>query len=625
MDEASQQNTTGPESPRENAADHASSGDESSESDGHEISQAIVEEIRTLYQCDKVEILNELIKSRIDQARLKHRVDVLQHALEESSSSKMKLQLDLAYSNRIVVCLQEAANEQINLSTKVTEKYNMAVDMMSELDLKRVQLIKDTRSLRNEFTEYQEKIEQIDKELQEQTTRAQSESNHNIQLQMQIEDLLLGNSNLKEQLAQADVQHQTLVSSHSAQLTEIEKQMTKLNEQLRETENRMTREIQTNNALKENIDAVLADKLHISMELTGLEIKMAEKENEMESKLKEMEKSCQILHSNEIKRSELKCSELNEEIVGLNGEIKALSDSIEKLRAELMDSNNKVNDERNKSEELENKVGGMQAILEDRNKEIYSLHAKLNGEQKRFEELRQQMQQKSSEMQVRLESIQSQSELDKNKIAQLETDLANYVSKLSIVEDELKLKDEELLVLKDKLSCAEQTKTRVVQIESELANQTSKVNCTNTENARLGSDSVTHATLQVTSTPFRPIELSCSSDDMPAKKPRASEVDDISIAQKSNCGSSNYSSFQQSVLRKRTAQYKFFGRKSPNAQSRNSLQLALPIGNKRGLHESLNISDASTINIDDEPTENANISSNSSIRFVKPFFRKNQD
>ncbi|XP_055528562.1 putative leucine-rich repeat-containing protein DDB_G0290503 [Wyeomyia smithii] len=620
MDEVEQVNPTDSELPCEDASDQATSGDESNSSESNEISQAIVEEVRALYHYDKVQILMELVKSRIHQTRLSQRVEIMQLALEEASASKMKLQLDLVYSNRIAVLLQDAAKEQVDLSTRMTEKYNTAVDLMSELDLKRVQLLKDTRALQSEFAGAQEQIAQIEKELQEQTSRAESESNRIIEQQKQIDDLLHDNNHLKEQLTQVENQNQTLISSHSAQLNEIEMLLSNQNVQLADAEKRIEKEICTNAALKENFDAVLAEKLQISMELAGLEIRMAEKEKEMESKMQEIEKSFQQQYTIQITESEMKCSKLNEKIVELNSEIKALTDSIEKLRAELADSYNKVNNERNTSEELENKVSGMQAILEDRNNELYSLHAKLNGEQKRFEEQKQQLQQKNSEMQLRLQNIQSESETQKNKLEQLETDLANYVSKLSTMEDQLNARNEELRILKEKQSIIEQTKN-AVQHESTAADQTSKMNCNNSI--------AFQSTLQLTSTPFRPIELSGSSDEIPPKIARNIDTEETPNVQKSIGSSSNYSTFQHRVLQKRaTTQYKFFGRKSPSAKNNN--QKPLSIGNQRSqsvvLHESLNFSDASTINIDDDPIENTNISNiSSSIRLVKPFFRKNQE
>ncbi|XP_058830063.1 myosin heavy chain, clone 203-like [Topomyia yanbarensis] len=601
----------------ENVDDRVSSGDESNDSEGHEICQDIVAEVHALYQSDKSIVLVELVKSRIQQIKLKRQIDVLKLVLDKSCAAKTKLQLNLACSNRMVVCLQEAAKEQANLSAKITQQYNIVVDMIGEIDLKRLKLIKDSRERRMESTTFEEKMNQIEKELQEQTSFAKSESERNCQLREQIEELVKTNYALKDQLTEADKTHQTLISSHSVQLNEIEIHMTKMNEQLAKADERIASEIQTNSALKNTIDSVLAEKTHLSMEVTAMEIKFAQLEKEMEVKLQEMENSYRIQHETENIEASEKYGQMKENAIQMELEVTKLTGTIDNMQKELKDANERLDHEKNKVEEFENKVGGMQAILEDRNNEIYSLHAKLNGEQKRFEEQKQQLQQKCMEIQNQLEGFQKESEVKDSKIEKLENDLASHAAKISFMDSQIKEKEGELLSLPDKLAKLEQANNRIAQLEAELSKMTSF------EQQLLEKEVKGRAlTPQITSTPCHEIDLGSSSDVTSAKKPRISDQEGVS--------GSNYSTFQSNVLRKR-APLKFFGAHSVNTRSPPQESMIthaktfFGTNRRSGANVDLNLSFASTVNIDDEPLETTSASNSSSIRMVKPFFRKQQE
>ncbi|XP_058453740.1 putative leucine-rich repeat-containing protein DDB_G0290503 isoform X2 [Malaya genurostris] len=606
--------------------DHASSSDDSNDSESHEVSQNIVSEMHFWYGNDKTAILTELVKSRIQQARVNHQIEVFKLALAKSAASKTKLQLDLACSNRMIVYLQESAKEQTNLTSTVTQQYNISIDMIEELDLKRVKLIKDTQALGTAAAALEENIDQIENELHQQTSFQKLESDRNCALQLQISDLQKNNSALNDLLSKAEMAHQSLISSHSAELNEYETRITQLNEQLVKAEARITNEMQTNSALKNNVESVLAEKILISTEVAKLENRLAEMEKEMEDKLQDKEKSYRILLEKENMDAVQKYNQFMEDALQYKSEIARQTETIEKMCNELTKSNECLDRERNKTEDLENKIVGIKNILEDRNNEIYALHAKLNGEQKRFDEQKQQLQQKYDELRNQLDDRQNDLTTKNLKITQLDENLATNVLKISAMETQFKEKEEELQTLKTKLINTEQLNARITQLEAALAEQVSKATSLEQQLLEKEHDNramTQHGTLQVTSTPCHPIELESSVDVTPSKKSRVSDTDVINLTP----SGTNYSTFQSNVLRKR-APLRLFGRNSPNTRSPPPNSLAsIPrsffgANRQRDSNEDLNVSLSSTINIDDDPLETASVSNHSSsVRMVKPFFR----
>ncbi|XP_055641191.1 putative leucine-rich repeat-containing protein DDB_G0290503 [Toxorhynchites rutilus septentrionalis] len=614
------------------ADNRSSSGDSNdSESASRETSQKIVAELRTLLDCSKVEIVGELAKSRILQARYKKQVDILQLALENGSAEKAKLQLELAKNNKIIQCLQEAAQDLESAVNASTERYNTTVDMIAILDMKRVQLIKNVQAFRSELSEYHRKIDHMEKEVQKQTSIAKTESERNNKLQEQLRESLTTNTILRQELDKAQTLQKSLTSSHSAKLNEIEGHMNKLNNELNELQCRLASEVQKNAALKQTADTILAEKTQYSTEIVRLETKLNQTGQEMQTKLRECNAQWQTRYQDEINRANEKCVEANRKLQKMTSEMTKMEETVEKMTKEQSNKNQKYECDKNKIEELENKVGGMQTILEDRNKEIFSLHSKLNGEQKKFEDQKQQFQVKIDELQCRVERTSEELGEKNTTILQLQGKMSDNKEKMSSMGNQLKQKEEECNKLRNEASEAKKLQVKISQLESALAeHQTSKVATMEQQPRVIRNDKQSELSksplAQVTSTPLHSIDLNADQAAASAKKIRlSSENKEVTLP-----SDSNYSTFQSSVQRKRGSM-RFFQHTMPShlpqqtPQQQPQQQQANNVPNLFGPNNDFNLSLASTINIDDETLDVGNFSSGSSIRLVKPFFRRHQD
>ncbi|XP_065087581.1 myosin-9-like [Ochlerotatus camptorhynchus] len=610
------------------SSDQSSSGDDDYDSDDDD---DIAADVRDLMKRDKVVVLAEVIKCRTEQLRLRQQLKVYQYALEEMGGQKTKLQLDLALTTKTLLVLQEGFSEQHLQDEKILKQINMMSDFLGDLDMKRVQLIKETRQLAAQLTSDKEKIEAMVKE------RTQEETNRCRQLQEQINAMAVTNNDLEQQLVEADIAYQSLTSAHSERSNEL----AKLTEELQEVQKRIAIEVQSNTTLKANVDMLLAEKTQLATEIIQLENRVAELEEEKKVKLAQMERSTNSKLLKLEQQKDAKLTELDnawkgkyeEEMMKVDAKITALKTdnedankqnailhtTIEKLREELCALNKQLEQEKEQEKKMDSKIGHVKTMLEDRNNEICSLNTKLNNEQKRLEEQNRQFEQKFAELEGKLKNIQdeadkkakdlegqllrAQGEADKNKTEneKLVQDLANHASKISALELTILEKDQQQMALKEKLADAEKAQASL-EVPPKAYRQ----------------DNNQSSATQITSTPLRPSNLVDSLDIPSSKRTRMSESDLLSV----HSSISNYTSFQGSVDRKRDMS-RFFMRKSPTQAKTKPAPKTFFGKTSRSNSEDDLISLNSTVNLDEEPLETLNITnSGSPIPMVKPFFRR---
>lgn len=149
-----------------NSAEPANSHSSASEPESESSTAAgIVAEVRELYSnSSKVDILIRLIQSRTVEVKYQRQLEVYQVALYEGIKEKTRLQLDLAYYDKMLAMMERGAQENKTSLATVLEQHADAVKMIQELDLKRTQLIKDEQQIKTELAEYKEKFLQMQRQ-----------------------------------------------------------------------------------------------------------------------------------------------------------------------------------------------------------------------------------------------------------------------------------------------------------------------------------------------------------------------------------------------------------------------------------------------------------------------------
>lgn len=636
-------------------SDQCSSGDDEYDSDDSEMCQDIVNDVRDLAKREKIEVLIEVIKSRTEQLRLHRQLEVYQYAMDVLGGEKMKLQLDLALTTKMLVVLKEALTEQRKQDEKVLARINMTSDFIGDLDMKRVQLIKEIRHLTGQFAEHKSKAEETVNE------RVQDEINRSRQLQDQLDAVYVTNNEMKQQLTEVEEARQTLASTLSERLNE----MAKLTDELQEARNRIELEMQTKAKLTEKVEMLLTEKTQLATEVIAMENRFVELEQANEAKLAQMEQTAnsRLLELEQLKDAKLAeleqawKSTYEEEMKKVNAkltEAKVRTDeiekqnttlqiTIEKLRADLESCVKQLEKEKDRAKQFESEIGGLKTLLEDRNNEISLLNGKLNGEQQRVNEEMEKIEdinnrlknlqvdtdKKVSDLENQLKEAQKEAAEFKTKNEQLEIDMRNQVAKISVMELTISEKDKEQIALQEKLTAAEKSENELEQLRSRFVEQKSMIQSLEEQlKAKLQEDIRTNvenfnnqSTAQITSTPLRQSNLPDSMDAPLSKRMRMVDSDVMSV----HSSVSNYASFQGNVDRKRDTN-RFFNRRSPvQAKKKSESRSFFARSAKQNIDDEL-ISLASTINLDEEPLETANLSmSDSPVPLVKPFFRRQSD
>lgn len=144
------------------AAEKANSHSSVSEPESDSSTAAgIVAEVRELYRGSKVDILIRLIQSRTVEVKYQRQLEVYQVALYEGVKEKTRLQLDLAYCDKMLAVLQREAREGKSTLTTILQQHADAVAMIEKLDAKRTQFIKEEQQIKNELAEYKHKFLQM--------------------------------------------------------------------------------------------------------------------------------------------------------------------------------------------------------------------------------------------------------------------------------------------------------------------------------------------------------------------------------------------------------------------------------------------------------------------------------
>uniref|UniRef100_A0A1Q3FNM8 Putative rho-associated coiled-coil n=1 Tax=Culex tarsalis TaxID=7177 RepID=A0A1Q3FNM8_CULTA len=595
-----------------NSGEPANSHSSGSEPDSESSTAAeVVAEVRELYtNASKVDILIRLIQSRTVEVRYQRQLEVYRVALYEGIKEKTRLQLDLAYYDKMLAMLERGAQEGKASLESVLQQHAEAVKMIEELDLKRTQLIKEEQLIKAELAEYKDKFLMMQQEMDNHVARFESESRRYGQLQVQVDKLTKANEAWQKKVCDSEAKQRSMVSAHSAKLNEMENLMADLEGKLKDAQYRVESEKQTNALLKEHTDSVLQEKTQLSMDLTTAENRIAAMEAEFAREMTALEAKWKATVEKESARTNEKMAEMVR--------------STQELAAEKDLLVAKLTQQKDVTADMEAKLGGMQAILDDRNNEIFSLHSKLNCELKRFEELKQQHSQGTSDAnQQHSELLKESSEKDR-KIARLEEDLRNQVNTLATVKSQLESKEVEIKQLKEKIPNVDHYVAKITELKDVLADKSARVAQLEQQVERRDStDTAIHGTenmpAQVTSTPISVVENSEEMTSHAAPVPKKSRITDS----EQNGASPSYTNFQGSVHRRT-----FFKRLATSTSqvsiANTSTSYSQLINNMN-----LNLSTASTVNVDDEPMDLGNMSSisvaTSSVRHVKPFFRRLQE
>lgn len=591
-----------------NAADATNSNSSISDPESESSTATdIVSEVRELYSsASKVDILIRLIQSRSVEVRFQRQLELYQVALYEGIKEKTQLQLDLAYCDKMLVMLERGAKESKLTLSAVLQQYSDAVKMIEELDLKRTKFIKDEQQIKTELTEYKRKFQQMQQEIQDYAARFESESQRYDQQQVQVDNLTKANEAWQKKVSDAEAKQRSMTSAHSAQLNEMKNMLADLEGKLTQAQCRFENEKQSNTLLKEHTDSVLQEKTQLSMDLASTENRIATMEAEFAREMTTVEAKWMALVEKESARTNEKMTEMNR-----------LAQEITTEKDLLVE---KLTQQKDVAAEMEAKLAGMQAILDDRNNEIFSLHSKLSCELKRFDELKQQHSQRTSDAKKQLSDLLKESTEKDWKITRLEEDLRNQTDTLSSLKSQLESKEAEIEQLNEKIANVDHHVDKITQLKNELAGKSALLahldqqaeRRVNTETKIRGTENIP---AQSSSTPISAEE---SSDEPISNAVQKSRIPDS----ERNCVSPNYSNFQDSVHRRT-----FFKRK-PMTTSLVSITNA-SANYSQITNTNLNLSTASTVNVDDEPMDLGNLTdiskATSSVRHVKPFFRRCQE
>lgn len=352
-----------------------------------------------------------------------------------------------------------------------------------------------------------------------------------------MEKLTKTNEMWQKKVCDSEAKQRSMVSAHSAKLNEMENLMADLEGKLKDAQYRVESEKQTNTLLKEHTESVLQEKTQLSMDLATAENRIAAMEMEFAREKQALEAKWKATVEKE-------SATMNEKMAEMVRSAQELTTERETLVAKLAQHKDVTAD-------MEAKLGGMQAILDDRNTEIFSLHSKLNCELKRFEELKHQHSQGTTE------ANQQHSEKDK-KIARLEEDLRIKVNKLSAFKSQLESKEAEIKQLKERSPNMDHYVAKITELKDALADKSAQVaqleqqakRRVSTDNRIRGNENMP---AQVTSTPVSVVENSDEITTNAAPVAKKSRIPDS----ERNCASPSYTSFQGSVQRrtffKRTA------------------------------------------------------------------------
>ena len=123
---------------------------------------SIVAEVRDLYEnASKVDILIRLIQSRTVEVRCQRQLQIYRMAHEEGIKEKTRLQLDLAYNDKMLAVLQRGAHEAKSMLVTVTQQHADAVKMIEKLDRKRTEFIREEQQIKAELAGYKAKFEEM--------------------------------------------------------------------------------------------------------------------------------------------------------------------------------------------------------------------------------------------------------------------------------------------------------------------------------------------------------------------------------------------------------------------------------------------------------------------------------
>uniref|UniRef100_A0A8D8EUV4 (northern house mosquito) hypothetical protein n=2 Tax=Culex pipiens TaxID=7175 RepID=A0A8D8EUV4_CULPI len=542
-----------------------SSTESEPESEPSPVAADIVAEVRELYRnASKLDVLIRLVQSRTVELRYQRQLQICQAAFEEGVKEKTRLQLDLAYYDKMLAVLQRGACEAKSQLATVTQQHGEAVRMVEKLDLKRTELIREEQLIKAELAGYREKFEEMQREMQDRATRFEADRRRCDQLQVQLDKLTEANKAYQKTVSDSEVKQRSMVSAHSARLNEMENLRADLEAKLKDAQDRIEREQRANALLKEHTDTVLQEKTQLAMDLAMVENRIAAMEADFNRETAALEAKWKAM--------------VEEETARMNDKIAEMVRATQELTAEKDSLVAKLAKQKEATAEMEAKLGGMQTILDDRNNEIFSLHSKINAEQKRFEEAKQQHSQETAKSNNQLSNLLKESTEKDSKIARLEQNITDQNNALSTIKSQLASKDAEINQLKEQHLNVNHYQAEIRQLEAQLEK-------------RRASTETGNLTAQITSTPASILD---SSDELPAKR---------------SCVSPSYSTFQGSVQRR-----SFFKRSASVTASANLMNL------------NLNVSSVSTVNVDDEPMDLGNLSSvsaaSSSVRPVKPFFRR---
>lgn len=142
-----------------------SSTESEPESEPSPVAADIVAEVRELYRnASKLDVLIRLVQSRTVELRYQRQLQICQAAFEEGVKEKTRLQLDLAYYDKMLAVLQRGACEAKSQLATVTQQHGEAVRMVEKLDLKRTELIREEQLIKAELAVYRERFEEMQRE-----------------------------------------------------------------------------------------------------------------------------------------------------------------------------------------------------------------------------------------------------------------------------------------------------------------------------------------------------------------------------------------------------------------------------------------------------------------------------
>lgn len=531
-----------------------SSTESEPESEPSPVAADIVAEVRELYRnASKLDVLVRLVQSRTVELRYQRQVQICQAAFEEGIKEKTRLQLDLAYYDKMLAVLQRGACEAKSQLATVTQQHAEAVRMVEKLDSKRTALIREEQLIKTELAGYRDKFEEMQREskggellvglkcqeilcfffaVQDRATRFEADRRRCDQLQAQLDKLTEANKAYQKTVCDSEVKQRSMVSAHSARLNEMENLRADLEAKLKDAQDRVEREQRANALLKEHTDTVLQEKTQLAMDLAMVENRIAAMEADFTRETAALEAKWKAM--------------VEEETARMNEKIAEMVRATQELTAEKNLLVAKLAKQKDATAEMEAKLGGMQTILDDRNSEIFSLHSKINAEQKRFEEAKQRHSQEAAETNDQLSNLLKQSTEKELKIARLEQNVTDQTNALSTIQSQLESKDAEINQLKEQHLNVDHYLAEIRQLEAQL------------EKRRASTETVIRAsgnlTAQITSTPVSILE---SSDEPPAKR---------------SCVSPSYSNFQGSVQRR-----SFFKRSASVTTSANLMNINLNV------------------------------------------------